>query len=109
MRRSAWKDVALRFSLLSRHGASFPREPPGRLNHNSSSPFTAGGIDPNHLFAPGVTTNFPANGTRPICPYPQQTRYKGSGATNDAANFTCVYEQPVYTQNYFDPTWGRSR
>ena len=76
-------------------------------NHNSSSPFTAGGIDPNHLFAPGVTTNFPANGTRPICPYPQQTRYKGSGATNDAANFTCVYEQPVYSQNYFDPTWGR--
>jgi len=73
-------------------------------NHNSSSPFTVGGIDPNHLFAPGVTTNFPANGTRPICPYPQQTRYKGSGATNDAANFTCVYERPVYTKNYFDPT-----
>jgi feruloyl esterase len=74
-------------------------------NHNSSSPFTAGGIDPNHLFAPGVTTNFPANGTRPICPYPQQTRYKGSGATNDAANFTCVYQWPVYTQTYFDPPW----
>lgn len=76
-------------------------------NHNSSSPFTAGGIDPNHLFASGVTTNFPANGTRPICPYPQQTRYKGSGATNDAASFTCVYVQPVYTQNYFDWGWGR--
>lgn len=76
-------------------------------NQNSSSPFTANGIDPNHLFAPGVTKNFPANGTRPICPYPQQTRYRGSGATNDAANFTCVYERPVYTENYFDPPWGR--
>jgi Tannase and feruloyl esterase len=81
-------------------------------NHSSSSPFTAGGADPHHLFAPGVTTNFPANGTRPICPYPHQTRYKGSGATNEGANFTCVYQQPVYTQNYFDPTsgpisWGR--
>lgn len=76
-------------------------------NHNPSSPFTAGGVDPNHLFAPGVTSNFPANGTRPICPYPQQTRFKGSGATNAAANFTCVSEQPVYTQSYFDPGWGR--
>jgi Tannase and feruloyl esterase len=74
-------------------------------NHNASSPFTAGGVDPNHLFAPGVTTNFPANGTRPICSYPLQTRYKGSGATNDAANFTCVYEQPVVTENYFDRPW----
>ena len=74
-------------------------------NHNASSPFTAGGVDPNHLFAPGVTTNFPANGTRPICSYPLQTRYKGSGATNDAANFTCVYEQPVVTESYFDRPW----
>jgi len=27
--------------------------------------------------------------TRPLCPYPKQTRYKGSGDINDAANFTC--------------------
>ena len=27
--------------------------------------------------------------TRPICPYPQVAAYKGSGSTNDAANFTC--------------------
>jgi feruloyl esterase len=28
--------------------------------------------------------------TRPLCPYPQVARYKGSGNTDDAANFTCV-------------------
>ncbi len=28
--------------------------------------------------------------TRPLCPYPQIARYKGSGDTNDAANFSCV-------------------
>jgi feruloyl esterase len=28
--------------------------------------------------------------TRPLCPYPQVAKYKGSGDTNDAANFTCV-------------------
>ncbi len=27
--------------------------------------------------------------TRPLCPYPQVARYKGSGDTNDAPNFTC--------------------
>jgi feruloyl esterase len=27
--------------------------------------------------------------TRPLCPYPQRAVYKGTGSTNDAANFTC--------------------
>lgn len=31
--------------------------------------------------------------TRPLCPYPQVARYKGSGSTDDAANFSCVTEQ----------------
>jgi feruloyl esterase len=28
--------------------------------------------------------------TRPLCPYPQVAKYKGSGDVNDAANFVCV-------------------
>jgi feruloyl esterase len=28
--------------------------------------------------------------TRPLCPYPQVAKYKGSGSTDDAANFVCV-------------------
>jgi feruloyl esterase len=28
--------------------------------------------------------------TRPLCPYPQIPKYKGSGDTNDSASFTCV-------------------
>jgi len=27
--------------------------------------------------------------SRPLCPYPQKAIYKGSGSTDDAANFTC--------------------
>lgn len=27
---------------------------------------------------------------RPLCPYPQVARYKGTGSTDDAANFTCA-------------------
>jgi hypothetical protein len=54
-------------------------------NHNTSSPF------PNsELFDPRVALNFPAGGTRPLCPYPQMPRYNGSGMTNDAANFVCA-------------------
>ena len=32
----------------------------------------------------------PAKMTRPLCPFPQIAKYKGSGDTNDAANFTCA-------------------
>ena len=28
--------------------------------------------------------------TRPLCPYPQVARYKGTGSIDDAANFECV-------------------
>src|SRR5713226_1347392 len=28
--------------------------------------------------------------TRPLCPYPQVAKYKGSGDTNDAGNFVCT-------------------
>ena len=54
-------------------------------NTNTSSPFPSGAA-----FDPRVALNFPTGGTRPICAYPMQTRYTGTGATNDAANFVCV-------------------
>lgn len=46
------------------------------------------GIAPNAIVAStvqaGVTTR-----TRPLCPYPQVARYKGTGSTDLAENFTC--------------------
>jgi len=54
-------------------------------NTNTASPFPAGAP-----FDPRVAQNFPTGGTRPICPFPLQTRYSGSGPTNDAASFVCV-------------------
>lgn len=32
--------------------------------------------------------------TRPLCPYPQAAKYKGSGDTNDAAKFVCATNKP---------------
>jgi feruloyl esterase len=66
--------------------------PPHRIiaaNTNTASPFPSGG-----LFDPRVAQNFPTGGTRPLCPYPQQSRYKGAGSTADAANFACVAPEP---------------
>ncbi|MBV8459163.1 MAG: tannase/feruloyl esterase family alpha/beta hydrolase [Acetobacteraceae bacterium] len=54
-------------------------------NTSTASPFPSGG-----LFDPMVAQNFPTGGTRPLCPYPQQSRYLGSGSTADEANFACV-------------------
>jgi feruloyl esterase len=28
--------------------------------------------------------------TRPLCPYPQIAKYKGTGSTDDTANFACA-------------------
>jgi len=28
--------------------------------------------------------------TRPLCPYPQVARYKGTGSTDEAGSFTCA-------------------
>ena len=35
-------------------------------------------------------TNGQVDRTRPICAYPMQAKYKGTGSTDDAANFSCA-------------------
>ena len=41
------------------------------------------------------STNGKVDRTRPLCLYPQVARYKGTGGSDDAANFTCVTEAPT--------------
>jgi len=55
------------------------------------------GVAPEWVIATkrqGANPQAPALRTRALCPYPQVARYKGSGGTDEAANFTCVMEQP---------------
>ena len=49
------------------------------------------GIAPSALIAAKAETGDPQHSTmtRPLCPYPQEAKYKGKGDTNDAANFSC--------------------
>jgi feruloyl esterase len=46
------------------------------------------GKAPDKIVASKVV-NGAAVRTRPLCPYPQVATYKGSGSSDDAANFTC--------------------
>jgi hypothetical protein len=51
------------------------------------------GHAPDQIIATKYKGAMPASGverTRPLCKYPQVAKYKGTGSTDDAANFTCV-------------------
>ena len=47
------------------------------------------GVAPDKLIASHIT-NGKVDRTRPLCPYPQVARWKGTGSTDEAANFSCV-------------------
>ncbi|CAN5682127.1 hypothetical protein BH09PSE5_BH09PSE5_12790 [soil metagenome] len=49
------------------------------------------GTAPDSVVAAATTPAYfgVASRTRPLCTYPKQTRYKGTGDINDAANFIC--------------------
>ena len=47
------------------------------------------GKAPDHIDASHLNAEKKVDRTRPLCPYPQVATYKGSGSTDDAANFSC--------------------
>ncbi|MGA2511801.1 MAG: tannase/feruloyl esterase family alpha/beta hydrolase, partial [Candidatus Acidiferrales bacterium] len=50
------------------------------------------GAAPDQIIATRFVDNNPAKCvamTRPLCPYPQEARYKGAGPINEVANFVC--------------------
>jgi feruloyl esterase len=50
------------------------------------------GVAPNQIIATGFVGGDPTKGvetTRPLCPYPEEAMYKGTGDTNTATSFTC--------------------
>jgi feruloyl esterase len=49
------------------------------------------GVAPDKLIASHVT-NGKVDRTRPLCTYPQVARWKGTGSSDEAANFSCVAE-----------------
>ena len=65
------------------------------------------GVPPATLAATKFRDDNPSEGvqmTRPLCPYPRQAHYLGTGDPNDAANFSCVeghrYSVPLPANAY---------
>ena len=48
------------------------------------------GKAPDRIVASHVTSAGAVDGTRPLCPYPQEAQWNGSGSTDDAQNFVCA-------------------
>ncbi|HLY63426.1 MAG TPA: tannase/feruloyl esterase family alpha/beta hydrolase [Terriglobia bacterium] len=71
-----------------------PNNDPGHNIYVALEKWVEGGSAPSSIIA----TKYVDDGnrtkgvrmTRPLCPYPQIAWYKGSGDTNDAANFVCA-------------------
>jgi feruloyl esterase len=47
------------------------------------------GAAPDKIIAAHLTAEAKVDRTRPLCPYPQVAKYKGSGSIDEAANFSC--------------------
>jgi feruloyl esterase len=52
------------------------------------------GVAPEKMIATHSTAG-KVDRTRPLCLYPQVARYKGTGSTDEAANFACVADAPA--------------
>jgi feruloyl esterase len=56
--------------------------------------FVASGKSPAQIVASRITAG-KVDRTRPLCPFGQVAKYKGTGSTDDAANFSCAADAPV--------------
>ncbi len=58
------------------------------------------GVAPETIIATKFVADTPPNVlmTRPLCVYPKVARYKGSGDSNQAANFVCVTDERDFNQ-----------
>jgi feruloyl esterase len=51
------------------------------------------GVAPDAVVASHATAG-KVDRTLPLCAYPEHAKYKGSGSTDEAANFVCIRPQP---------------
>ena len=65
------------------------------------------GKAPERLIA-SHSTDGKVDRTRPLCPYPQVAKYKGSGSIDEAANFVCRVPQRVSQKSVDELSVGRA-
>lgn len=52
------------------------------------------GTAPDRVLASHVTATGAVDRTRPLCPYPMEAQWNGTGSTDDAQNFVCAAPKP---------------
>ena len=78
--------------VFGQYGISPVRDPQHNL-YMALEQWVETGVAPTTVIASKLEGKGPAakvKMTRPLCPYPQEAKYQGSGDTNDAANFVCA-------------------
>jgi feruloyl esterase len=75
-------------------GANYPPYDPEHNIYTALEQWVEKGAAPSKIIATKYVSDVnPAQGvkmTRPLCPYPEVAKYRGTGDTNDAANFVCA-------------------
>lgn len=79
-------------SLGGRFGDSIPMDPQHNI-FSALEEWVEHGVAPDAIIATKYVNDLDQTQgikmTRPLCPYPQIAKYKGTGDTNNAANFVC--------------------
>ena len=90
-------DFARMFTVPGSGGCPAFSNPQGFNVFDALQAWVEEGIAPERIIYPHTSGGDTMGGggrevyrTRPLCVYPKQARYNGSGDPNDAANFTCV-------------------
>jgi feruloyl esterase len=90
-------DFARMFTVPGSGGCPAFSNPQGFKVFDALQAWVEEGIAPERIIYPHTSGGGTMGGggrevyrTRPLCVYPKQARYNGSGDPNDAANFTCV-------------------
>ena len=90
-----WKQTSEFYRLFMVPGMNHCKGGPGANVFDMLSPlvdWVEQDVAPERILATHYVNNEPDEGvafTRPLCSYPQEAVYKGSGNTNDPANFVC--------------------
>jgi hypothetical protein len=75
------------FGQLGRGAAA--SSDPQRSVYSALEQWVEKGVAPDKIIGSGQAGKM----TRPLCPFPQTAKYKGTGDTNDEANFVCAAEK----------------
>jgi feruloyl esterase len=59
-------------------------------------------VPPNSIPASRLNVSGETTFSRPLCPYPQQASWKGTGDRSDAANWVCINDRADFDDQFYD-------